>query len=42
MRAFGRILAVVGLGMVIAAAVRLRGRGGLPPQRGRWQLTDQS
>jgi hypothetical protein len=42
MRAFRRgLLALVAAG-VIAAAIRLRGRGGVPPQGGGWRELSSS
>jgi hypothetical protein len=32
-----RALLALGLAAVIAASIRLRGRGGVPPQSGGWQ-----
>jgi hypothetical protein len=35
-----RALAALGLAAAIASALRLRGRGGTPPQHGGWQPID--
>ena len=35
-----RALAAVGLAVGIAGALRLRGKGGTPPQHGGWQPID--
>jgi hypothetical protein len=32
-----RVLAALGLAATIAGALRLRGKGGTPPQHGGWQ-----
>jgi len=37
MRALRRALVALGLAGVIAAALRLRGKGGVPPQEGGWR-----
>ncbi|MHB8466826.1 MAG: hypothetical protein ACYDH6_01040 [Acidimicrobiales bacterium] len=42
MRVFRRGLLAVLAAAVIAAAIRLRGRGGVPPQRGGWRELSQS
>ena len=39
-RLLRRALAALTLAGVIAAALRLRGRGGTPPQHGGWQPVD--
>jgi hypothetical protein len=36
-RLFRRIVLAVGIAAAIAAAVRLRGTGGVPPQGGGWR-----
>lgn len=36
-RVIRRALLAVGVAGAIAAVLRLRGRGGVPPQRGGWQ-----
>jgi hypothetical protein len=35
-----RALSAAGLAAVIASALRVRGRGGTPPQHGGWQPVD--
>ncbi len=37
MRLIRRALAALGLAAALASALRLRGRGGTPPQHGGWQ-----
>ena len=37
MRALRRALVALGMAGVIAAALRLRGKGGVPPQEGGWR-----
>jgi len=37
MRALRRALAALGAAAVIAGAIRLRGKGGVPPQTGGWR-----
>lgn len=39
-RLIRRALAAIGLAVAIAGALRLRGRGGTPPQHGGWQPID--
>lgn len=40
MKAFKRVLIVVGLAGVIGALARLRGKGGVPPTSGGWRELD--
>lgn len=40
MRLFRRILGALTLAVIGAIGLRLRGRGGTPPQRGGWQPID--
>ncbi|WP_162941968.1 hypothetical protein [Desertimonas flava] len=42
MKIVRRVMAALGLAGVIASALRLRGRGGTPPQHGGWQPVDLS
>ncbi|CAN5705849.1 hypothetical protein BH24ACT5_BH24ACT5_01130 [soil metagenome] len=35
-----RALLALGMGAVLASGIRLRGRGGTPPQHGGWQPVD--
>jgi hypothetical protein len=37
MKLFRRALAALTAAAIIAASIRLRGRGGVPPQRGGWR-----
>jgi hypothetical protein len=37
MKLLRRALAALTAGVILAATLRLRGRGGLPPQRGGWR-----
>ncbi len=37
MKMFRRALVAVGLAGLVAAVLRLRGSGGVPPQRGGWR-----
>jgi len=39
-KAFKRVLIVVGLAGVIGALARLRGKGGVPPTSGGWRELD--
>lgn len=42
MKAFRRALLALGAAALIAAIIRLRGTGGVPPQHGGWrELTDE-
>lgn len=40
MKILRRVMAALGLAGVIASALRVRGRGGTPPQHGGWQPVD--
>ena len=40
MKIFRRALYALSLGSLIAAAMRLRGKGGVPPQEGGWKELD--
>jgi hypothetical protein len=40
MKILRRALVALGLAGLIASALRLRGRGGTPPQHGGWQPID--
>jgi hypothetical protein len=40
MKLLRRALAALGLAGVLASALRVRGRGGTPPQHGGWQPVD--
>jgi hypothetical protein len=40
MRILRRAIAALGLAAMIASALRVRGKGGTPPQHGGWQPID--
>ena len=37
MRLFRRLLAALAMALIAAAGIRLKGRGGVPPQHGGWR-----